>query len=1261
MLPLWCSAKVTVTDYTPQEGDDAHHNESFEPREISVYVRKCGDAPILVSHETRIYTRETDPLGIPLRRIARRVGFGWLTRTETTVEYPQDGAVPSHLRGLRTLVSNADGSETATAYALSNGCLVATAHTAFNGVERQTYTRTASDSAYRLPIREETRLASDGSLLNWSERAYDDIRRLRSVTYSNGTSETNAYSCCRLLWRRDREGRTVLRSAQTGIDSLYYADEDVWLSDVSTNGAYRIVQHFFDGFGRETETVTHTGSTPGEAAEAYEPSADQMPFTETVEYIDDDRNGASERIDGRGKVTYGSSWRQASAEQTGENVYGMGGWSDALTTTVTRYRNGGTATERWWNGGWRREESAVTYGEGGRRIDTVTVSASDHAAVTNSVMETDALGRLASVRTPTGSTTFVYDGASSRLQRMEFTAGDVVRMTYVLHNSAGEQVGTVLDGTTNRTDVAYEKISNVWWRVTTSAVTGPGTNSVTIVREQVSGLGGNLRGRTVSMDAAGLEIRSERTFDESTGIETESETASDGTWKAIRRRHGLVLETETAAGRTINAYDGFGRMVCVQRSVGTGGEIQPVSRTEYAPWGDVIAVETYTNGVDTTRESYGHDEFGNRVAVTNALGEVVETDYDVFGNETAVRGATYPVEMDYDTENRRIALRTTRDGLTWDETRWAYDAATGSCLSKTYADGATVTYTYTSDNLPLRTIYASGRWKENVYDLRRQVVAVAYSDGETVSLAYDAFLNEIAFSNDVATANLDRDAKGNCTNDTVVVGGESKTTHRTFDGFSRLTGIDSTIYDYDADGLLASISNDIALVEYAFTPDRLDAGYSLTISNGVTFVRDLVRDVYRRSLVTGITSIANGIGVGSLAYTYDALNRPTTRNGDMFGYNARSEVTAANVSGIFAAYGYDEIGNSTNWTANCLNQYTQFAYDLDGNMTQCGDWTYTYDAANRLKTVSSNGVLLVTNFYDARSRRVKKVTSDATTTFFYDDWNLIEERVAFTNGTTSTVRYYWGKDLSGTLHGAGGIGGLLYLTIDNAIFIPVYDNNGNIMRYLDANGTTVAQYIYDAFGNLISKSGPLADYFRHRFSTKYLDTESGLCYYDYRFYSPPVMRWLNRDPIQENGGLNLYGFCGNNAICNHDKDGRAYFIKRSMFGLMYQTAQRDIDNQEWAHEQLIFEDGKSPSDAGYFGDSKVKEDPGWQKSRVWVRVPGHYNDCVMRKALKSVQPKPYKMRGEGHYNCQDYADDLRARYGILIRDKNIRCECGLSK
>jgi len=171
--------------------------------------------------------------------------------------------------------------------------------------------------------------------------------------------------------------------------------------------------------------------------------------------------------------------------------------------------------------------------------------------------------------------------------------------------------------------------------------------------------------------------------------------------------------------------------------------------------------------------------------------------------------------------------------------------------------------------------------------------------------------------------------------------------------------------------------------------------------------------------------------------------------------------------------------------------------------------------------------------YDAKSRRVKKVTPNATTTFFYDDWNLVEERIAYADNTTSTIRYYWGRDLSGSFQGGGGVGGLLWLTIDGVVYIPCYDNNGNVTRYLNANGGTFARYSYDAFGRLIARAGRRASFFRHRFSTKYHDREVGLISYQLRSYSPTLGRWLNRDPIEEEGGVNLYVFCGNLTIDKH--------------------------------------------------------------------------------------------------------------------------------
>jgi RHS repeat-associated protein len=74
-----------------------------------------------------------------------------------------------------------------------------------------------------------------------------------------------------------------------------------------------------------------------------------------------------------------------------------------------------------------------------------------------------------------------------------------------------------------------------------------------------------------------------------------------------------------------------------------------------------------------------------------------------------------------------------------------------------------------------------------------------------------------------------------------------------------------------------------------------------------------------------------------------------------------------------------------------------------------------------------------------------------------------------------------------------------------------------------------ASYRYDAYGNTVTASGSLAGANVYRFSSKEFLVNSGLSYYGYRFYDPNLQRWLNRDPIGEEGGINLYTFSNNNA------------------------------------------------------------------------------------------------------------------------------------
>ena len=258
---------------------------------------------------------------------------------------------------------------------------------------------------------------------------------------------------------------------------------------------------------------------------------------------------------------------------------------------------------------------------------------------------------------------------------------------------------------------------------------------------------------------------------------------------------------------------------------------------------------------------------------------------------------------------------------------------------------------------------------------------------------------------------------------------------------------------------------------------------------------------------------------------------------------------------------------TNSYTANSLNQYTAVSaganpvYDADGNMTGDGTFAYAYDAENRLVSACpvapSNGALAVENRYDHRNRRIRKVVKvyqdgewllSAAHTFLWDGSNIVLERVESASGTTRTFEYFWGADKSGSEQGAGGVGGLLYLTVSNSstpnsstqqLYIPCYDNIGNVTRYCDADGNTVAQYTYDAFGNIISQSGPFADFFRHRFSSKYYDIETDHYYYGYRFYSLSLMRWLNSDPMGVYGGLNLYSFCENCSVVKFDAVGLA--------------------------------------------------------------------------------------------------------------------------
>jgi len=145
--------------------------------------------------------------------------------------------------------------------------------------------------------------------------------------------------------------------------------------------------------------------------------------------------------------------------------------------------------------------------------------------------------------------------------------------------------------------------------------------------------------------------------------------------------------------------------------------------------------------------------------------------------------------------------------------------------------------------------------------------------------------------------------------------------------------------------------------------------------------------------------------------------------------------------------------------------------------------------------------------------------------------------VAELNGTNGIIRtYIWGLDLSGTMQGASGVGGLLAIkpAAGNPQFV-AYDGNGNVTGLVDATtGTTTGNLEYGPFGETIRLTPNANNQSPFRFSTKYTDDESDFLYYGYRYYNTSSGRWLSRDPIEERGGLNLYDFVDNKAVYSTD-------------------------------------------------------------------------------------------------------------------------------
>jgi RHS repeat-associated protein len=213
--------------------------------------------------------------------------------------------------------------------------------------------------------------------------------------------------------------------------------------------------------------------------------------------------------------------------------------------------------------------------------------------------------------------------------------------------------------------------------------------------------------------------------------------------------------------------------------------------------------------------------------------------------------------------------------------------------------------------------------------------------------------------------------------------------------------------------------------------------------------------------------------------------------------------------------------SATYGTSNRLTQRAgaNLSYDENGNLTNDGTNTYTWNARNQLVSISGSG--LAASFqYDSFGNRYNKTVNSTSTSYLYDGDNIVQEL----SGTTPSANL---------LNGATDQ--VFNRTDASGARTPLADHLGSVLGLADDTGTLQTQYTYDPFGNTTSTGTTSTN------TSKYTGREddgTGLYYYRARYYSPTMQRFISEDPSGFAGGdTNLYAYVGNDPVNFVDPSG----------------------------------------------------------------------------------------------------------------------------
>ena len=564
-------------------------------------------------------------------------------------------------------------------------------------------------------------------------------------------------------------------------------------------------------------------------------------------------------------------------------------------------------------------------------------------------------------------------------------------------------------------------------------------------------------------------------------------------------------------------YDNNGNLVKERVYTNAAGESESYNEVKYTYNNRNQLVMTETN--DGEKSSYVqnyYDAKGNLLRVYTGL----HSPLMINGLDDVITGddGEYAVEKySYDGLGRLIS---TTDALNNTESN-TYDTANGLLLSSTDRNGSTFNFTYDGlGKLKTKELSDGTNAQTTTYGLTGQPLSMQ-NDTTTISYLYND-KGQLVSETDSALGTVKAftyDSNGNRTSFTLTRNDEIEMNQTyVYDKLNRLTSVSENgtviaTYSYD---------NKNNRTQTVIT-DGETTNYSYNIANMLTSqtAGDKLSETYLYYLNGNQKSkVSNG---QTTNYAYNSMNRLVSENDTQYTFDDFGNRITMSDGEATTTYSYDLNNRLTQSIKEDgdVTTTTNFFYDYNGNQItkavmvnqpyaegMSGDYTisnnsnnyvalYEYNCYNQLIGVDTNGV--VSNYaYSPDGLRHSKTVGGNTTTFVYDNANVIEEIT-----TDDTNEYYRGLEI------IKNDDGLYYL----------YNGQGDVSALPDSNGTIVADYIFDAYGNQTTDN-TIYNPFGYR--GEYTDTESGLVYLRARMYDPQTGRFINEDPAHD--GLNWYEY-----------------------------------------------------------------------------------------------------------------------------------------